>query len=1268
MPGIRFPGTTMSNGWLAEGGLSGGWGPAVGVDTFLQVNGEEGSRVYMAPARYSNVRKVVFSVTFGHIQNGGTLATTFRARIGPSSTSVATRILDSISVVPASFQVTSGIGNVWSNAGPTSEPGFYPLNGSESQVAPRQVDDPRTTTDSQTLTVEYDRTDPESAAFFADWDALVALGDDEYIAYSAGIERIDGGIFTTVMADADRVPRMTGIQMAVIQAPGVTNDSCTYIPGSNGLYPDETMNGATSSILKRTPWFFRADDWDNIESVHVVCRQVARIGGLATGFFKLRVFFIVHQSTSAGPIYEEDFGAAGLTSATVLTRSADIKDLLVDGQIYSLTWSTLTGSSSQDLPWGYFEVVQKSFTKKTTFHPAGMGNPARSNTFVPNPPSSIGDFRYSSDQAPFDPAWYDSMPAEFFTEQRWYGGLDHIAAADTDEKLVTNFDFAGDVPASGSNQQSDEVSSTPDADTGSRVRSFTITRVNPLNLGAPVVMKMQFNRDDWTSPATDDTPGGCGFSYTYAPGNNEFPVLGPLFEVGEFNPEGCTSTAAGLGDKPGVLVMTNGSSIPKKFNPVEGVIENAGIDTPFRDEEPTAFLASVALSPDGGLTPAVYQYRYTFRNCCTGKEGDPNPVAIVVDALATSPAAEVTLNFSGVVIPSDPQICEICIYRTLGFLTVTEAEAAFPVLAKVGCFDPNETSVFVDILSDSELDFFNDGLSTFNAPMPCTTVIAEFRNRLWAMGDIPDLNPPGTVSVTAGSDLILGNSDTNFDRCVLDKFIQIEGDCTAYEIIELLAPASGSPLAGATIKIERDYEGTTDVDLNYILCGHPNRVYISEPLEPECFPLINFLDVDPGDGDRLIGAVSNFNRLVICKRRKTYVISFREQPITEIVVPTLISSDIGCIGPRTFAQVASGSVWLSDRGLALYDGRGVGAIPESSVMNDLFVNPENPNYLRRDSNGRAIGAAAVFYPKREQYLLLLPTVKTTRGASMMLVWDTELRNITLLEFCQEFLSIEVAKDSEGNERVYLGDTNGFVWIWDVGDTDGVGFPNATGTVRGTVTEAGIDSLTGASFLSDSLASFIVGGVPGLGDLSGLAGTSGLTGQSNMGLAGACVFWRPAAATPDVPWQSRFIYTSTRTRLYVTPSWGPDTPSVGDDYMVGPIRFAAEFKSANYGTDDFTKRDWRQVIVHEQETVSTTLRTELLRDFQNSDVDEDTVVDAAGVAGLGRNFDLGFGQGRQVRPVGRLVHSFMGVRLSNFAPDEPLTILNHLLMLIPRRSK
>ena len=1267
MANISYPGTQFCNGFLNVGTTGGIWGPQISSDSFL-VSYLDESKIYVAPGRYSSVKKVVFTITFQQIQNAGTLGTTFSARIGPTSTTTVTRTTETVSIPPASRLVTDGATQIWVDPDtPNTDAVFYPINGSENQISPRAVASPVVTSDAQTLMVTFDRDDAGAADFFVDWDATALLGDDEYMAYGPGIQRNDLGVFVSNTADVNQRPQALSVAMTVVQSPFATNDSCTHIPGTNGVLPSETMNGSTTPIHKPTAFFYREADWDGIDSINILLRQAPRAGAISNGWFTLRVFLATDEGGSA-EIYTENFGTSGITSAKLVFRSADIKALLVDGNYYTMTFATLTGISTQDLPWGWWEINQKDFSKKTTIHPGGMGLAAWANSMVPNSPTSIGTFTFAADQTIFDPSWYENTPDANILARRWFGGIDHQLPNNTDLLMVLNASLTDDITNSAFNTVTDEVSSTPDASTGWRLRNFTITRADPLNLAGIRVMKVIYNQDDWTSSAFDEVPGNAGFAYTFFVGNSEVLELGPLFELGEFNPEGCASTAAGLGDAPGVLVITNGATIPKKFNPVAENIENAGIDTPYRYEVPIATLASIALSPDGGLTPGVYEYAYTLRNCCTGKESDPYPEGIVVDASGESPAAEVTLNFSGVIIPADAQICEICVYRTI-------EGGEWPVMAKVGCFDPDVTSIFVDTLSDSLLEgpdglLATAGLSIFNAPMLCLSVVTEFRNRLFALGDIPNLNPPGTVGVVLGSDQIAGDSETEFDRCVLGKFIQIEGDCTAYEVVELLPPADAgaSPSAGMRLVVDRDYEGATDDGLSYIICGHPNRLYISEPLEPECWPGINFLDVDPGDGDRLMGAVSNFNRLVIFKRRKTYVVAFREQPITEIIVPTLVSRDIGCIAPRSVAQVASGSVWLSDRGLALYDGRGVGAVPECSVMNDLFVNPDNPNYLRRDANGRALGAAGVFYPKREQYLLLLPTVKTTRGASMILVWDTELRNVTLLEFCQEFLSIEVAKDTDGNERVYLGDSNGFVWIWDIGDTDGAGFPNATGTVRGTITAVGIDEVTGASYLEDSSASFVTGGVPGIGELSGLAGTSGLTGQSAMGLAGACVFWRPADAALDTPWQSRFIYLSTQDRLYVTPNWGPDTPTVGDDYMVGPIEFRAEFKPANYGTDDFTKRDWRQVVVHEPESVSTNLRTELLRDFQNSDIDEDTVADPAGDTGEGRNYDLGFGQGRQLRPVGRLVHNFMGVRLSNFAPEEPLTIINHLLMMNPRQSK
>jgi hypothetical protein len=268
----------------------------------------------------------------------------------------------------------------------------------------------------------------------------------------------------------------------------------------------------------------------------------------------------------------------------------------------------------------------------------------------------------------------------------------------------------------------------------------------------------------------------------------------------------------------------------------------------------------------------------------------------------------------------------------------------------------------------------------------------------------------------------------------------------------------------------------------------------------------------------------------------------------------------------------------------------------------------------------------------------------------------------------------VAKDSNGNERVYRGDTNGFVWIYDVGDTDGVGVPNATGTVRGTITFAGIDETTGASVMDDSSASFLEGGIPAFADLSGVAGLSPSWGGSNTGLAGACLYARRKGVSYGEPWTVRTIYAATATRIYVSPQWGPDTPfdatgEVEFEYMIGAIEFDLLFKPNNYGSDDMLKRDWRQVVVHEVENFASKLRIDLLPDFQFSDPEADTVVDpVTGETGEGRVFLMDYSKGRQLKPVGRYIHNFMAVRMRNFAPEEPIRIINHLLCKSPRTSK
>lgn len=1227
--------------------------------TIANVSSVDGDRLYIPPACYSEIRKVVFWACIRHQYTGAASVLPLTLRVGPSSSSNVARVVQAGSLAPGEIKCTNDVTqtpSMWTvNRDPSTAAWFYTarLSG-QNIVGSLQFPIAGNTQGSQLIYREFDRFDAGDQEFFQDWDAIASQEDkDLFIAYTLGVERLDGGTWNNAASNSPNYPpAIIATGFAVIQAPSTNNKTRIYIPASFGWF--DTTLGSTF-VGERGGFKYVAADWSGTMELRMVSWQEEATLGTTGGRYRVQAI----NAADSAVRYSETFDAgAAKTGGMWMSRSQDFLANVVDGDYLLIQRRNFDGTTVQGII-SYFEITLENFNTFTTFF-GGIGPPPTPQT-IPNgspPPDS-----YSQGSTLFDPLWFQDMETELFLSSNVGINVIHGGTLVPEITLTINANLGTDVSGSGFN-----AVMTPRLD-GQVTLYAPLTGNNPLNLAGNRKVTVVYGGQGWET-GTDDFPGTAYFSFVVYVPNTEVVELGPLFDLGAFNPEGCAATSAGLGEPP-LLIITNGSTIPQKFNPTaagtDGEVENASMQTPFEGEAPQAVASDAALSPSGGLEIGTYRYRYTFRNCCTGKESDPNPDDIVVDTSGQSPGAQVTFSFAGVRIPGDPQICEICLYRTL-------EGGDFPVMAKVGCFNIDETTVFVDDLNDDALDFVNDGLSILNGPMPCVPIVVDFRNRLFGMGDIPNLAPAGTVSVVEGSDIITGDAEVLWDRCLEGKFIKVGSDCKSYEILRVLPPETGESPAIARLKLVDVYEGATDVGLLYEICGRPNRLYFSEPLEPEYWPAINFLDIEPGDGDRLMGAVSNFDRLIICKRRKTYVLTFRENPGIEVYVPSRISSDIGCIGPRTFAQVESGSVWLADRGLAIYDGRTVQHVPASGLMNDIFTDEENPNYVRRDRNGRVIEAVGVFYPKREQYLLLLPTVKTNRGCSLMLVWDVKLQNITLLQFCQQFLSMVVGKDAQGNERVYLGDTNGFVWIFDIGDCDGVGFPNATGTVRGDVTNAGVDPLTGASFLDDASAVFIEGGIPGLAGLSGIAGLSGSFGGGETGLAGVCVYARRKDAGYDAPWVVRTIYAATGTRLYVTPQWGPDVPfdptgEVEYEYMIGAIELDLLFKPQNYGTDDMSKRDWRQIVVHEIESVASKLRVDLLPDFSSIDPEAETVVDTVtGETGEGRVYRMDYQKGRQVHPVGRLIHFYQAVRMRNFAPEEPIQIINHLLGSEPRASK
>lgn len=1226
----------------------------------------EAARLYLAPYAYSEVRKVVFWACIRHEYTDPEVQIPIRLRVYPSSDSQSAINLESAVLTSSSMNNTvGGVGSVWTEVRPNAEGALYGAQTSEEN----RIDTIRfpafATQGSQLIYREFDRFDASAAAFYNHWDSVAANDNkDEHIAYGVGIQRTDGVDWINVGNTSQRTPIVVSCGFAIVQAPSPNNKTRLYLPGTQANYTPGAI-GVAYGGGRGCHFYYHEDEWSGDFEIRHVLRQEPGAG--PTGWFESEIGTVQQSDPNVTQLFIEQFGVGSSAGDVWFARSQEFASQITDGDVLEMRQRSLSGGNQ--LPtFGHWEITVSNFNVMTSYF--SCGHPPPTSAQIPEIAAS-GIF-WDQNSCLFDPFWFEDFEDVRIIETRMQGGLLHLGGGANGpvQVLGINSQLDEDVSDSLFNSIAEpELSATPIGSNGFKLRDDELTTEDPINLAGRRKFTERYS-GVWNPAGTQEFPGTMNFAYVLNVPNTDVVDLGPLFDVGAFNSEGCAATSAGLGD-PGLLIITNGSTIPQKFNPIAagtpGEIEDAGIPAPFEGEVPSTATVDTAASPDGGVGIGIYKYRYTFRNCCTGKESDPSLDDIEVDTTGNSPAALVTLSFAGVRIPGDPQLCEICVYRTL-------EGGDFPIMAKIGCLTIDDTPTIVDDMSDAALDFTNEGISILNGPMPCVPVVIDFRNRLFGMGDIPNLVPAGAVSAVNGSDIITGDFDVLWDRCLEGRFIKIAGDCRFYEVLRVLPPVAGTSPSIQRLKLTEEYEGTTDNDLSYIICGRPNRLYFSEPLEPECWPAANFLDVEPGDGDRLMGGASNFDSLVICKRRKTYVLRFTTNPGTEVIVPNRISSDIGCVGPRTFAQVESGTVWLAERGLALFDGRSVSHLPESEAMNEIFTTPSNPNYVRRDRNGRVIDAVGVFYPAREQYLLILPTVKTERGCSLMLVWDVKLKNVTLLEFCQEFQSMVVAKDSDGNERVYIGDTNGFVWIYDIGDTDGVGFPNATGTVRGDITFAGVDEETGASVLDSAGASFITGGIPSIADLSGVAGLSGALGGSEVGLAGVCVHFRRKDVDYEEPWQSRVIYAATSTRLYVTPQWGPDTPfdPTGTheyEFMIGAIEFDQLFKPQNYAVDDTQKRNWYHILSHRIEQFSSKLRVDLLPNFSLVDDEADAQVDpVTQEVGEGRIFRMDHPKGRQRHPTGKRVYDYMAVRMRNFAPEEPVSVLNHSLLVTPRASK
>ncbi|MEE8488900.1 MAG: hypothetical protein V3S43_01090, partial [Acidimicrobiia bacterium] len=366
-PKLAYSDTTRGVG----GGMNTSSAQIVPNDHLFQNNA--GTQV--APSRYSNVRRVVFSLTTGKLGNG----TTSTCKLGIATSSTVTPALSVEQYALPNTTLIEGASNYGLTPTNLHKLGLRgPVTTIVQKVISASEEDR-----AQILQIEFNRDDPSASDFFNAWDTFA--NDDNYMVLIPFVESVtaDTGAVITYAFKT--------FQMAVCQEQDAPNNSSTdwhsYIGCRDELESTVAYQGATFG--PRMPFHFLADDWDGITNISAIFYGSEPSNSTT---ITLQLFDI----TDASQVFEEVFSLPSGGISFYILRSKDFLGDLIDTHLYRLDYKLDAANSGVDPRGvGYFTIIQKSFTKTVTFHQiAGL---SFTPTIIPGTDGAA---------LLFDPGWY----------------------------------------------------------------------------------------------------------------------------------------------------------------------------------------------------------------------------------------------------------------------------------------------------------------------------------------------------------------------------------------------------------------------------------------------------------------------------------------------------------------------------------------------------------------------------------------------------------------------------------------------------------------------------------------------------------------------------------------------------------------------------------------------------------------------------------------------------------------------------------------------
>lgn len=547
----------------------------------------------------------------------------------------------------------------------------------------------------------------------------------------------------------------------------------------------------------------------------------------------------------------------------------------------------------------------------------------------------------------------------------------------------------------------------------------------------------------------------------------------------------------------GVVLIANGIDPMLRWDGFATQAEAAGVEAPDPDTTPV-----LAGSGVGSIT-GTYGVYVRFIDA----RGQPGNLSAASATVAVTNAGG--FDYSNLPVPTSGKVASRQILRnTAGqlntFYVDVEDDNVFDTTASGTKTDAQLQASTAVVLLDPDT-----GLAVGNrygVPPDTKPFICFHLSRMWAAGEAAYTE--GSIAVTQFSAAVSGVG-TDWQENWAGRFLYVRGATKAYEI-DAVDPAA------QTLTLVEPYTDATDTFAEYAIKPSPGEasvLYFSEPGLPEAWPFYNGLSI-PEDGDQVTGLLQFSSFLWIFKRRRTYRLTGQANPLDDAFIYHALNR--GAVNHRCYVVVEE-VLYVLDEGGVYRTGGGDAAEQVSTPIQNLFrpgaggINWAASRYFHAvyDPVGETI---RWFVAMEGDYLPRHALAYHPQGGK----WWVEDWPVPVGSSCLGRAGRPTGSWTAERATVFLGGPAGeFLALG--GELDGV--PAAGATTRGTVTAAGVDTLTDATADFDPLAV----NVP------------------------VCVVAGRGAG------QRRLVVAATTTRLTVDEPWAvlPDTTS---QYQVGGIPF------------------------------------------------------------------------------------------------------------------